>query len=163
MLNQISGKIIVVSDRVVASEREDRGGPLAQSLLAKAGIIAPITVVEEGLDAVSRELAHARTAGVRVILTLGGTGLGPRNLTPEATAPHIKVVLNGLTTHVLIEGLKHSTQAGLSRGLIGLTGRGPTDSLIVNAASSMGAIRDTLSVICPVLPSIFERLDRVQE
>lgn len=160
MLNEITGTIIVVSDRVVSGEREDRGGPLAQSLLAEDGIIAPVTVVEEGIDAVSQELAHARSAGVRVILTLGGTGLGPRNLTPEATSPHITVALNGLSTQVLVEGLKHSTQAGLSRGLIGLTGRGPTDSLIINAASSLGAIRDTLSVICPVLPSIFERIDR---
>lgn len=63
-------------------------------------------------------------------------------------------------TQVLLAGLANTEQAGLSRGIIGLTGRGPEDALIVNVPSSRGGVRDALGVVCPLLPNIFERLDR---
>jgi len=154
----LSGVIIVASDRVHSGERVDKAGPLARELLAEVGVDAPVVIVEEGLDAVSAALADARAAGHRVILTVGGTGLGPRNQTPEATAPLLEVTLTGLMTQVLVEGLSHSPHAGLSRALIGLTGRGAADALIINSPSSTGAVRDTLGVVLPLLPNIFERL-----
>ena len=158
MSPSLTGVVIVASDRVHSGQRADKSGPLARDLLAGAGIDAPVVVVEEGMAAVSAALADARAAGHRIILTVGGTGLGPRNQTAEATAELLEVTLTGLMTQVLVEGLAHTPQAGLSRALIGLTGRGPTDSLIVNAPSSTGAVRDTLGVVLPLLPHIFERL-----
>lgn len=154
------GTVIVVSDRVLAGERENTAGRAAVEKLLDAGldVTGPVTV-PEGYDAVAQALADARLAGHRVIVTVGGTGLGPRNLTPEATAPHIAVELTGLGTQVLLAGLANTAQAGLSRGLIGLTGRGPGDALIINAPSSRGGVRDTLEVVCPLLPNIFERID----
>lgn len=59
---------------------------------------------------------------------------------------------------MLIQGLASTGQAGLSRALIGLTGRGPRDALIINSPGSAGGVGDTLSVVCPLLPNIFERI-----
>ncbi|MDO5670473.1 MAG: molybdopterin-binding protein [Corynebacterium sp.] len=152
--------VIVVSDRVIAGEHDNAAGDLAARLLCDAGLhVTGPLIVPEGQEAVSQALAHARAAGHRVIVTVGGTGLGPRNLTPEATAPHVAVELTGLMMQVLIAGLGNTNQAGLSRGLIGLTGRGAEDALIVNTPSSRGGVKDALGVVCPLLPNIFERLD----
>lgn len=158
MTKNLTGTVIVSSDRILSGERPDKSGLLARELLSDAGVGADIVVIGEGLDGVSRALAGARAAGHRVIVTVGGTGLGPRNQTPEATAPLLTVRLDGLVTQVLLQGLASTPQAGLSRALIGLTGRGPGDALIINSPSSLGAVRDTLGVVCPLLPSIFERL-----
>ncbi|RSZ66179.1 MogA/MoaB family molybdenum cofactor biosynthesis protein [Corynebacterium hylobatis] len=158
MTSGLTGIVIVTSDRILSGERRDTAGPLACELLAEAGIPAGIVVVEEGARAVSRALADARAAAHRVIVTVGGTGLGPRNQVPEATAPLLAVRLDGLVTQVLIQGLTSTRQAGLSRALIGLTGRGPADALIINSPGSTGGVRDTLGVVCPLLPDIFERL-----
>jgi molybdopterin biosynthesis enzyme MoaB len=68
------------------------------------------------------------------------------------------VRLDGLVTQVLIQGLASTGQAGLSRALIGLTGRGPRDALIINSPGSAGGVNDTLGVVCPLLPNIFERI-----
>jgi molybdenum cofactor synthesis domain-containing protein len=158
MTTDLTGMVIVTSDRIVSGERRDQAGPVACELLAQVGVRAGIVVVEEGRAAVSRALADARAADHRVIVTVGGTGLGPRNQTPEATAPLLAVRLDGLVTQVLIRGLASTDQAGLSRALIGLTGRGSADALIINSPGSTGAVRDTLGVVCPLLPDIFERL-----
>ncbi|MDO5671223.1 MAG: molybdopterin-binding protein [Corynebacterium sp.] len=158
----INATVIVASDRVLSGNRDNAAGELAVSLLRDAGLrVADPCIVPEGLEAVSTTLSQARAAGHRVIVTVGGTGLGPRNLTPEATAPHLAVQLTGLMTQVLLAGLANTDQAGLSRGLIGLTGRGPEDALIINVPSSRGGVRDALGVVCPLLPNIFERLAEV--
>ena len=158
MTNNLTGTVIVVSDRIVDGLREDKAGPVARRLLADAGVEAEVVTVGEGLEEVSRALADARSRGRRVIVTVGGTGLGPRNQTPEATAPLLGVRLDGLVTQVLIQGLASTGQAGLSRALIGLTGRGPRDALIINSPGSAGGVSDTLGVVCPLLPNIFERI-----
>lgn len=158
MTSPLTGMVIVTSDRILRGHRRDTAGPLACELLAAAGVPAGIVVVEEGVQSVSRALAAARAAAHRVIVTVGGTGIGPRNQAPEATAPLLEVRLDGLVTQVLIRGLASTHQAGLSRALIGLTGRGPADALIINSPGSTGGVRDTLSVVCPLLPDIFERL-----
>ena len=158
MTNNLTGAVIVVSDRIVDGLREDKAGPVARRLLADAGVEAEVVTVGEGLEEVSRALADARSRGRRVIVTVGGTGLGPRNQTPEATAPLLEVRLDGLVTQVLIQGLASTGQAGLSRALIGLTGRGPRDALIINSPGSAGGVNDTLGVVCPLLPNIFERI-----
>lgn len=158
MTNNLTGAVIVVSDRIVDGLRADKAGPVARRLLADAGVEAEVVTVGEGLEEVSRALADARSRGRRVIVTVGGTGLGPRNQTPEATAPLLEVRLDGLVTQVLIQGLASTGQAGLSRALIGLTGRGPGDALIINSPGSAGGVNDTLGVVCPLLPNIFERI-----
>ncbi len=150
--------VIVVSDRIIAGERLDKASPLAVSLLEAHGLeTISVERVPEGATGVAEKLDEALASGARVIVTAGGTGVGARNLTPEVTLERVDCRLTGLEQQVLIEGLKHSDKAGLSRGVIGLTSRGPDAALIVNAPSSLGGIRDSLTVVLPLLESIFER------
>lgn len=157
-MGHMRAAVIVVSDRVYSGEREDTSGPQARTLLAEAGVvIGREAVVPEGGEAAAREIDRALADGVRLIVTTGGTGVGTRNLTPEITAERLSCRLTGLETQVLVEGLKSSPQAGLSRGLIGLTSRDERAALIVNTPSAPGGVADSLGVVLPLLGSIFER------
>lgn len=152
-----TARIIVVSDRIHSGEREDSSTPAARSLLDAAGFeTTGSTVVPEGEAGVAGALDEALAAGASLVLTCGGTGLGPSNLTPEVSLERISTRLHGVETNILIEGLAHSERAGLCRGVVGLTSREPGGSLIVNAPSSRGGIRDTLTVILRLWPSLTE-------
>lgn len=80
--------------------------------------------------------------------------MGPDNLTPEETDKVITTRLHGLETQVLIEGLKQTPRASMSRGVIGLSSREPGGTLVVNASSSSGGLRDCIRVVLSVWPSI---------
>lgn len=128
-------------------------------MLNAAGFeVAEPVLIPEGYDAVSGALAQALRDKIQLIVTCGGTGLGPRNLTPEATGDIVTTRLEGLERQILIEGLKSSNHAGLTRGIVGLTRRDEEGALIVNAPSSAGGVRDALSVIISVWPNIAERI-----
>lgn len=155
----LTAAIITVSDRISSGVREDKAGPIANGLLTGAGVdVVRSVTVQEGLDAVSDALAGAIREGIRVIITIGGTGVGPRNRTPEATSPLLETELTAVMSQILFAGLANTHQAGLSRGLVGLTTRDSGSTLIVNAPSSPGGVRDALGVVCPLLGPIFERL-----
>lgn len=149
--------VIVVSDRVFGGERKDKASPAATRLLTEAGfqVTGPV-IIPEGDEALRNAMAQAVEGGNSLILTCGGTGLGPRNLTPEVTEEFISTRLHGIETQVLIAGLEQSPRAGLCRGVIGLTSREPGASLIVNAPSSHGGVNDTLGVILALWPSLTE-------
>ena len=150
--------VIVVSDRIIAGERLDKASPLAVSLLETYGTeVISVARVPEGAEGVARKLDEALAQGVRVLVTIGGTGVGARNLTPEVTRERITCELTGVEQQVLIEGLRHSEKAGLSRGVIGLTSRDQDAALIINAPSSLGGVRDCLGVVLPLLEAVFER------
>lgn len=154
-----TARIIVVSDRVHGGDREDSTTPVAEILLAEAGFhVASAQVVPEGAEAVSAALDEAIAAGTNLILTCGGTGLGPNNLTPEATQERITTRLHGVETQILLTGLQHSDRAALCRGVVGLTSREPGGSLIVNSPGSRGGTADTLAVVLSLWPSIAEWL-----
>ena len=92
-----------------------------------------------------------------MIITAGGTGVGPRNFTPEATKPLLELELPGVATQILLAGLAFTPQAGLSRGLVGLTGRGPDAAVILNAPSSRGGVQDAVGVLGPLLPRLLDK------
>lgn len=151
--------VIVVSDRIIAGQRADKASPTGVAMLEEAGFeVAETTIVPEGYDAVSHAMAQSLNDDTHLILTCGGTGLGARNLTPEATGDIITTRLEGLERQILLEGLKNSSHAGLSRGIVGLTRRDHRGTLIVNAPSSTGGVKDALTVIISVWPNIAERL-----
>lgn len=154
------GVVIIVSDRCDSGEREDRTGPAAVAALAEHGVeVTSVVVVPEGRGEVARQLRRALEHGADVVLTAGGTGIGPRNYTPEATAPFLAAQLPGVATQILWAGLASTPKAGLSRGLVGVTDRGPAACLIVNAPGSIGGVRDAIGVIGPLLADILERED----
>lgn len=152
-----NARVVVVSDRVHSADKPDEATPLAVEKLREAGFIVTHTsVVPEGAAAVGRELDEAIASATSLILTCGGTGLGPRNLTPEETQSRIETRLHGVEGTILAQGLKHSPRAGLTRGVVGLTSREPGGCLIVNAPSSRGGVEDTLDVVLTLWPNIAE-------
>lgn len=157
--HEVRGAVITVSDRCASGEREDLSGPLAMRLLAEHGVLVEdVQVVPDGVDSVSQAIREAVAAGARVVLTTGGTGVTPRDLTPEGTAPLLETRLEGLEAQVRSYGLAKTPLAGLSRGLVGVTSRDSAGALVVNAPGSRGGVKDTVAVIGPLVPHVLEQL-----
>lgn len=155
-----TGRVLTVSDRCSRGEREDKSGPLAQKLLTICGIaVDRIQVVPDGIESVSTAVRQAIADGVRVLFTTGGTGVGPRDLTPEACAPLLALRLEGMEQAALMAGLRETPAACLSRLQVGLTGRGIGATLIINAPGATGAVRDTLRALGPQLRHILGQLE----
>ena len=97
----VRGAVITVSDRCAAGTREDRSGPLAVRLLAEHDVIVRAArIVPDGTEPVREAIEEAVTAGARVVLTTGGTGVTPRDLTPEGTAPLLQARLEGIEAQI---------------------------------------------------------------
>ena len=155
LMSQRKAQIIVSSDRILAGEKPNRAGEKAAEILRAHDIdVAPPNIVPEGLKPVDDALRTAVDTGTDIVVVVGGTGIGATNLTPEVTERYIKARLYGLETQVLLRGLESSPKAGLSRGIIGMTEHGG-GSLIINCASSTGAVADALGVIAPLLADVF--------
>ena len=147
--------VITVSDRVSVGERVDASGPLAISLLASAGYVASASCVADGIDTVADELRRVIASGARFIVTTGGTGVSPRDQTPEATASVLERELPGIPEMFRAEGRRKSPHAALTRGLVGVTGR----ALVVNLPGSPAAVSESLEVLLPLVPHILDQLD----
>lgn len=147
--------IIVSSDRILTKGKTNKSGEIAQDFIKNYGLQLHVsTVIAEGYTPVDGAVQSALADGCEIIIVIGGTGIGATNFTPEVTEKYLSARLHGLETQVLLRGLQSSPKAGLSRGIIGMTEHGG-GSLIVNCASSSGAVTDTLSVVFPLLPDIF--------
>lgn len=152
--------VITVSDRCVSGEREDASGPLAKELLEKHGaVVGAVRVVPDGVESVRGAIEAALADGARLVFTTGGTGITERDLTPEGTAPLLEARLDGIAMQIAQVGLANTPLATLSRGLVGITGRGPGGAIVVNAPGSRGGVKDAVSVIGPLLPHLMEQLD----
>lgn len=157
----VSAAVIVVSDRSARREREDASGPRAVELLTEAGFEAAITVVPDGADSVREAIRSALAAGARLVVTSGGTGVGPRDETPEGTWPLLAKELPGIAEALRAEGLKKTPMAALSRGLVGVAGveGEPPRSLVANLPGSVKALEEGLAVLLPLVPHILDQLD----
>lgn len=159
-MNQLTARVITVSDRCAAGEREDRSGPLAAELLAALGVqVDEVAVVPDGVESVAAAIRAGLAAGVRLVFTTGGTGVSPHDWTPEGTEPLLAAQLPGLAEQIRQRGLGLAPAAMLSRGLVGVTGRGPGAALIVNAPGSPGGVRDAVAVLGSVLDHVISQLD----
>ena len=139
--------VVTVSDRAAAGEREDRSGPAAAALLDEAGLeVADVVVVPDDeaqvADAVREAAAHAD-----LVVTTGGTGLGPRDRTPEAVLSLLERRADGLADVVRAAGAEHVPTAPLSRGVAGTLGR----CLVVTLPGSTGGVRDGVEALRPLL------------
>ena len=111
----VKGAVITVSDRCVSGEREDLSGPLAQRLLAEHDVVVEkVDLVPDGVEPVREAIRRAVAGGARVVLTTGGTGVTPRDLTPEATAPLLETRIEGIEAQIRAHGLTKTPLAGLS-------------------------------------------------
>lgn len=140
--------VVVASSRAAAGVYGDEAGPvLVEGLRAMGFDVGPAQVVADG-DAVGAALRAAVAAGADVVLTSGGTGLAPTDVTPEQTRPLLTREVPGIAEALRGRGAALGVATSmLSRGLAGMAGR----TLVVNVAGSPGACRDAVEVLTPVL------------
>ncbi|GAB2517834.1 molybdenum cofactor synthesis domain-containing protein [Paramicrobacterium agarici] len=148
-------RVITVSDRAFAGQRNDVSGPLAVSMLEEAGWSADVKVVPDDIDAVAGSIRSAVDDGARLVVTTGGTGITERDVTPQATAPLLRLDLAGVAEQIRRVGAENVPTALLSRGLAGVSG----NALVVNLAGSPGAVRDGIPVVVSVAGHVLSQLD----
>lgn len=155
----IHAHVITVSDRCSRGEREDLSGPLAAALLGGWSInVSDTKIVPDGADSVSSAITQSVKEGARVIVTTGGTGVSPRDETPEGTLPLLSKRLDGIES-LIRQAAKNAPAAPLSRALAGIVTIDGTDAFVVNAPGSRGGVTDTINVIGPLLDHIVDQLD----
>ena len=149
MSAQIRAVVITVSDACSRGERKDESGELLTSLLIDLGAeIIATQILSDDLDPLAEALKEfAERDDVNLIVTTGGTGLGPRDNTPEATLAVITREAPGLAEAMRMETLKNTPMAMISRGVSGIY----SGTLIINLPGSPKAVSESFAVIAPVL------------
>ncbi len=135
-----------MSDGVAAGTREDRSGDVLFDLLASDGYEVVRRAVADDRAAIATALAELADEAA-VVLTTGGTGLAPRDVTPEATAAVLDRVAPGISQAILADAIGRTPHGLLSRGVAGVRG----GTLIVNLPGSPGGCRDGFTVLRPAL------------
>ena len=156
MIKTLRVKILTVSDSAAEGRREDLSGRAVRHLAEKQGwYVLASEVAPDEVEAVQRHLrAWLKNADVDLILTTGGTGLGPRDITPEATRPLLEREIPGLGEMIRAEGSKKTKRAVLSRGLAGVCGQ----TMILNLPGSPQGARESLECVLDLLPHVVDLL-----
>ncbi len=143
----MNAAVVTVSDGVSAGVREDSSGDVLEQLLLEEGFDVARRVVSDDVDRIASGISEAADAGALLVLTTGGTGFAPRDVTPEATRTVIDREAPGIAEAIRADAATRTPHALLSRGLAGLRGK----SLVVNLPGSPGGCRDGFAVIRPAL------------
>jgi molybdopterin adenylyltransferase len=156
MMSGIRAVVITVSDACSRGEREDESGRALVQLLTDLGAqIVESKILADDLDPLRHALRQfAEREDVNLIVTTGGTGLGPRDNTPEATQKVIEREAPGIAEAIRAESLKATPMGMLSRGVCGVS----SGTLIINLPGSPKAVRESFGVIASVLPHALDLL-----
>jgi molybdenum cofactor synthesis domain-containing protein len=148
--------ILTISDGAAAGTRRDTSGAAASDWVEGCGwTLAECRVVPDEASQISGELTRWADGGdVDLVLTVGGTGFGPRDVTPEATSAVVQRPAPGISESLRASGLETTPRAMLSRGVAGIRGR----TLIVNLPGSEKAVREALPVLQSVVPHAVDLL-----
>lgn len=156
MADIVSAGILTISDKGSTGARQDTSGEAIRHILAAINVsVTNYSVIPDEKDLIAETLARwADYDGLDLIFTTGGTGLTPRDVTPEATLSVVDRVVPGFAEAMRAESLKKTPTAMLSRAVVGARG----SCLIVNLPGSPKAVRECLEVILPALPHAVETL-----
>ncbi|ORA62149.1 molybdenum cofactor biosynthesis protein [Mycobacteroides franklinii] len=151
--------VVIVNDRTAHGD-QDTSGPLVTELLSEAGFVVDGVVVVEGdLSEIQNAVNTAVIGGVDLVVTVGGTGVTPRDVAPEATQPLLDRELLGIAEAIRSSGLAAGVaEAGLSRGVAGISG----STLVVNVAGTRAAVRDGMATVTPMAIQIIEQLSSLE-
>jgi molybdenum cofactor synthesis domain-containing protein len=149
----LTAAVITASDRSAAGERPDASGELIEARLVDLGFRVERSVVPDDRERIARALTEAAVAHPLVITT-GGTGLTPRDVTPQATAAVIDYEVPGIAEAMRAAGRRHTPMASLSRSIAGVRGR----TLIVNLPGSPAGAVESFEAIAGVLHHAIETL-----
>jgi len=154
--NMFKVAILTISDRGSKGEREDSSGPLIQEMVKglPAQVIHYEIIPDEKEVIIEALKKSADQLKADLILTTGGTGLSPRDVTPDATLKVIDKEIPGFSEAMRAESLKKTPHAMISRAICGIRG----SSLIVNLPGSPKSVKENLSVILPALPHALSKL-----
>jgi molybdenum cofactor biosynthesis protein B len=142
----VKAAVLTVSDGVARGEREDRSGDLLAELLAGDGFDVERRIVADEREEIAAALVSLAKSS-RLVLTTGGTGVAPRDVTPEATAAVIEREAPGIAEAIRADSIAKTPHALLSRGIAGVRGA----ALIVNLPGSTGGCRDGYEILRPAL------------
>jgi len=145
--------VITVSDGVSSGAREDKSGVALQALLSNAGFEIRREVVPDEIPAIVAAIQRS-VVEARLVVTTGGTGFGPRDVTPEATAQILEREAPGLTHMMLARGLDSTAMAGLSRARAGSIG----STLVINVPGSARGAVEGLEAVLEVIPHALDLL-----
>lgn len=141
----VHAMVVIVSDQ---QDEKDQSGELVTQLLIEENFVVDALVhVESRKSAIRKAIQTAVVGGADLVVTVGGTGMGARDKTPEATNAELDRKVPGLAQALRTSGLAaNCLEAGLSRGIAGISG----STLVVNVANSRAAIRDGMATLCPL-------------
>ena len=150
--------VLTLSDKGSKGEREDKSGPAIAEMLKGLGEVKYYDILPDERDLIKQRLLEYVNK-VDLILTTGGTGLSPRDVTPEATWDVIEREIPGIAEAMRMESLRKTNRAMLSRAVAGVRGQ----TLIVNLPGSPAAVKENLEVILDVIPHAVEKIKGGQE
>ena len=147
--------VLTISDSASAGKRDDLSGPEARRILTEAGFeVAGIEILPDERSEIESRLRRASDEGFRLVVTSGGTGLSPRDVTPEATLAVVDRNVPGIAEMMRLESLKITPRAALSRAVSGIR----QTTLIINLPGSVKGVRECLTAVRPILSHAVEVL-----
>ena len=148
--------ILTMSDKGAKGEREDISGAVIREMVeALPAFVVDYEIIPDEADLIKDRLIEmADHVGADLIITTGGTGVSPRDVTPEATKEVIDRELPGMAEAMRAASMKQSPNAMISRAVCGVRGR----TLIINLPGSVRAVRENLAVVLPAIPHAVEKI-----